>query len=250
MSLLLELDCRSYLEKETRNNSIDLVVTSPPYNVDLGNNKFNKDGYDVHSDAMPHADYLHWLGNIVQILYFVVKRGGRMALVLGDGKNGKIPTVSEVLRRCQWAGWLPMANIAWLKNTRSNGCAWGSWQSPSCPSFPMNRETILVFAKDTYKLQEKGETCLTKEEFKTYARGEWSIAPERRAKAIGHPAPFPEEIPHRLIKMLSWKKALVLDPFMGSGTTGVVAKKLGRDFIGLDISSDYVTIARERISNV
>lgn len=243
------MDCRKWLIQRDY-DSIDLVVTSPPYNVDLGNNKFNRDGYDVHSDCMPHDQYMHWLLSILVQLWYVVKPGGRMALVLGDGKNGKIPTCADVTRGAQKIGWLPMANIAWLKNTRSNGCAWGSWLSPSCPSFPMNRESILVFAKDQYKLAEKGETDLTKEEFLEYARGEWSIAPERRAKEIGHPAPFPEEIPYRLIKMLSWVGATVLDPFMGSGTTGVVAKRLNRSFVGLDISEKYVTLSRERISNV
>lgn len=245
---LIATDCLTWLE-EYRKNDFDLVVTSPPYNVDLGNNKFNRRPYDVYRDNKDHSIYLEWLGEILVELNRVVKPGGRLALVLGDGKNGKVPTCADVVHLAVKAGWLPMANIAWLKNHRSNGCAWGSWKSPSCPSFPMNRETILVFANGSFKLKEKGETDLTREEFLEYAKGEWTIAPERRAKDLGHPAPFPEEIPHRLIKMLSWVGAKVLDPFVGSGTTAVVAKLLGRSCVGLDVSEEYVRLSEERIRN-
>lgn len=241
-------DCEDWLLKATR-NSVDLVVTSPPYNVDLGNNKFNKNPYDLYVDNVTHSQYIDWLSRIFLSLTSVVKPGGRVALVIGDGKNGKVPTVSDLIQAAIDTGWLPMANIVWLKNHRSNGCAWGSWQSPSSPSFPMNRETILVFANETYKLQQKGETDLTREEFIEFAKGEWTIAPEKRAKEIGHPAPFPEEIPYRLIKMLSWVGATVLDPFVGSGTTAVVAQRLGRSCIGLDISPEYIVIAKERVEN-
>lgn len=123
----------------------------------------------------------------------------------------------------------------------------GSYCSPSSPSFPSPFEYILIFCKDSTKLLNKGETDLTKEEFIKYAYGIWEFPPETKMKLYGHPAMFPEELPYRLIKMLSYKGATVLDLFMGAGTTGVVCKKLNRSFIGIELDKNYFNIAKERI---
>ena len=105
----------------------------------------------------------------------------------------------------------------------------------------------MIFAKETLKLEEKGETDLLKQEFIDWAISMWKIAPDTKMKSIGHPAVFPVALPYRLIKMLSWKNATVLDPFNGAGTTGVACKKLGRKYIGIEISQDYIDISLKRI---
>lgn len=229
-------------------NSVDLVVTSPPYNVDLGNNKYNKNPYNLYNDNKDHKEYILWLKSIFKDVYRVLKSGGRVCINIGDGKNGAIPTNSDIIQMMtNDLKYIPMAHIIWNKNSVANRTAWGSFNSPSCPSFPTLFEHILVFAKDNNKLQYKGETDLTKEEFIKWAYSEWVFAPERNQKQIGHPVMFPEELPKRCIKMFSWKDAVICDPFSGAGTTCKVAKELGRQYIGFDISKEYCDISNSRL---
>jgi DNA modification methylase len=243
-------DCFEVM-KRIEDGTIDITVTSPPYNVDLGNNKYRKAGYDIYKDNKEHNEYLEWLSGIFELVYKKTKAGGRIAINVNDGKNGAIPTSSDIIQfMTKDIGWTPMAHIIWNKNTTSNRAAWGSWLSPSCPSFPTTFERILVFAKESKKLSYKGETDLERDEFIKWANSIWTFAPEKKMKRYGHNAMFPEELPKRLIKMLSWKGALVLDPFVGVGTTCVAAKKLGRDYIGVEISEDYAEEARKRIEAI
>lgn len=131
-----------------------------------------------------------------------------------------------------------------------HNCSWGSYQSPSSPSFPNPFEYIMLFAKDNIKLQTKGETDLTAREFQKWAFAEWSMTAETKMKKIGHPACFPVELPRRLIKMLSWTDATVLDPFNGAGTTGVACNELGRNYVGIEMSKKYCDITKHRIDNL
>lgn len=233
-----------------KDNSIDLIVTSPPYNVDLGNNKYNKNPYDLYSDNKGHAKYLSWLRNIFLLVYDKLKPGGRVCINIGDGKNGAIPTHSDIIQfMCGDLKYIPMTIIVWDKGQTSNRTAWGSWLSPSCPSFPRGFEYILVFAKKNKKLQCKGETDLAKEEFIEWSNGLWKFAPETKQKQFGHPAMFPEELAKRCIKMFSWLGAVVLDPFCGAGTTCKVARDLGREYVGFEISEEYCQIAEERLKD-
>ena len=229
-------------------DSIDLVVTSPPYNVQLGNNKYNNQSYDYYDDNMTHWQYIEWLQNIFFLFKAKVKKGGRVVINIGDGKNGAIPTSSDVIQFMKGIEYLPYAHIIWNKNTTSNRTAWGSWLSPSSPQFPTPFEHVLVFAMDESKLQEKGETDLSKEEFTKWAYGLWEFPGESR-KRVKHPAPFPEEFAKRCIKLFTWKGALVVDPFGGSGTTAKVCQELGRNCISIDISREYCYNALERINN-
>jgi site-specific DNA-methyltransferase (adenine-specific) len=236
------------LINELQDGSIDLVVTSPPYNVDLGNNKYNKEhAYDCHDDNMTHEDYMRWLTGIFWSLYLKMKPGGRICINVGDSKNGAVPTHSDIIQAMKGIGYLPLTTIHWNKGSTSNRAAWGSYLSPSSPSCPSPMEYIMVFAKDSRKLLTKGETDLTREEFIAWAYGVWNFPGATTRKKGGHPAPFPEELPKRLIKLFSWKDALVLDPFNGSGTTTKVAKDLGRNWIGFDKSEGYVGMAKERM---
>ena len=229
------------------NDSIDLVVTSPPYNVDLGKNKYNKNSYDVYNDNKEHSAYITWLKTIFQSLYPKLKVGARVCINIGDGKNGKIPTHSDIIQfMTHGLGYLPYTTIIWNKSQVGNRLAWGSWMSPSSPSFPKPFEYILIFAKESYKLQAKGETDLQRDEFIQSAFAYWDIQPETQMHRIGHPAMYPRAIPYKLIKMLSWKNSTVFDPFNGAGTTGLVCKQLGREYIGAEISEDYCQISVDR----
>ncbi len=233
------------------NDSIDLVVTSPPYNIDLGNNKFNKNSYDLYNDNKEHADYISWLKSIFFSLYPKLKKGAKVCINIGDGKNGKVPTHSDIIQfMTHGIGYLPFGNIIWNKGQVGNRTAWGSWMSPSSPSFVKPYEFILIFSKESNKLQTKGETDIQKQEFIDWSLGMWNILPETQMKKIGHPAMFPVEIPYRLTKMLSWKNATVFDPFNGAGTTGLACQQLGRKYLGAELSKDYCQISVNRWNNV
>lgn len=239
-------DCLEVIPR-LEDESVDCVITSPPYNVDLGNNKYNKNPYSLYKDNKEHYEYINWLKNIFFGIYPKLKKGGRVCINIGDGKNGAVPTSSDIVQFMKDL-YIPTAHIIWDKNQVANRTAWGSFQSPSCPSYPCPFEHVLIFAKEDIHLQHKGESDLTKDEFIAWAYSIWKFAPETKAKKIGHPAPFPEELPYRLIKMNTYIGDTVFDPFMGSGTTGVACKKSGRNFIGCEIDSEYYSIAQKRIS--
>ena len=228
---------------------IDLVVTSPPYNVDLGNNRFHKNPYDLYRDNREHSEYIEWLKTVFAEVQRVLKHGGRVAINVGDGKNGAIPTHADVIQfMTKDLGYLPMATLIWNKNQTSPRTAWGSWMSPSCPSFPMPFEYVLIFAKGTTKKPgDKKKITVTKEEFVTNSLALWTISPESRQKKFGHHAMFPVELPHRLIQQLSYRDDVVLDIFAGVGTTAIAAKRLGRRFICFELSPEYCKTATQRL---
>ena len=230
---------------------LPLTVTSPPYNVDLGNNKHNQDkSYDTHDDNLTHESYMESMKDIFTKIHQKTQSGGRCIINIGDGKNGRIPTHSDYIQMMSEIGWLPMANIVWNKRNVSGRTAWGSYGSPSAPSLPPPFEYIMVFSKDGYKLQQpenKAELIdITKEEFVEWSLALWDFKGASRKK-IGHPAPFPVELPLRCIKMFSWATSVVYDPFMGSGTTALACLQTRREYIGSEISEAYITLANNRI---
>ena len=236
-------NCLEVMDNITK-NSIDLIVTSPPYNV----NNYKRGGYDIYNDNLEHTKYIIFLENVFKKIYNVLKIGGRVVINVGDGKNGAIPTSSDIIQfMTHKLNYLPMTHIIWNKSQTVNRCAWGSWKSPSCPSFPTPFEHILVFAKGNKKLQYKGKTDLTRDEFIKWSLAIWKFAPEKYQKTIGHPAMFPEELSKRCIKLFSYIGATILDPFVGAGTTVVSAKNLNRNFIGIDISQKYCDITKKRL---
>lgn len=219
---------------------LDITITSPPYNVGLE--------YAEYQDEKEYEEYMDWLIGIFRRVYLKTKSGGRCAINIGDQKNGAISVHSDIIRIMNEIGWLNYSIIIWNKNTCNARTAWGSWLSPSQPSFPRPFEYILIFAKDSLKLQKPGKTDLIKSEFIDWSYGLWNIKPE--TKKIGHPAPFPVEIPLRCMKMLSWSNSLVYDPFMGSGTTAVACMMTGRQFIGSEISEEYCEVAEKRLQKI
>lgn len=230
--------------------SIDLVITSPPYNVNLGENKHNKNKYDVYQDNREHGEYIEWLQNVFAAVFHKMVDGGRICINIGDGANGSLPTHSKIINFMEKIGYGVYTTIIWNKCQVGNRCAWGSFNSPSQPSFPTPFEYILVFYKGSKKLLKKGESDLTKEEFIEWSLPIWAFPGEPKMKIHGHPAMFPIELPERLMKMLSYVGATVLDPFSGAGTTGVACAKNDRKFVGFDLSEEYCKIADKRINEV
>lgn len=229
-------------------NFVDLVVTSPPYNTNMA--------YDSYKDKKTYRSYLYWLRKIFQQIYRCLKPGGRCVIVIGDQKNGRIATHTDVIDfMINKLKYLLMSTIVWNKENVSNRASWGSFASPKEPSFPTPFEYVLVFAKKSRKILGKGETDITKEEFIKWAYALWTferIDYKDSSRTINnkiHPAAFPEHLVERCIKMFSWKGAVILDPFLGSGTTAVVAKKLEREYIGIELSSFYCKMAERRVKN-
>lgn len=253
------------------NNSIDLIVTSPPYNVDLGNNKHNKNAYAEYDDNMPYNEYLNWMENLFLECNRVLKHGGRLCVNIGDGSNGSVATHVDFTYRLlhlfdeKWIcgrstciepdadnSYEPfemITTIVWDKHQIGSQTSWGSWMSPSSPSFPTQFEFIIVVGKGSKKKEgDQKLATVTKDDFITNSRALWTFPPETRMASYGHPACFPEELPRRCIDQLSYKGDIVLDMFSGSGTTCAVAKKMGRRYIGFEMTEKYVNTSKERLN--
>lgn len=224
---------------------VDLIITSPPYNLQIE--------YLDHSDDMPYEKYLEWVETWLKQAYKSMRNGGRIVINVpiegyASKKNGK---PSKEFLSTDYAlimskvGFIKMSYIIWNKQNLKSRTAWGSWMSPSSPVVNSPLEAILVYAKETRKHDgDKSNIDITRDEFLEYTIGIWSLNPAKKSK-VGHPAPFPEDLPYRCMKMYSYKNDLVVDPFSGSGTTQRIAKKLSRRFIGFDISSEYVEMANK-----
>ena len=224
--------------------SIDLIVTSPPYNLSIG--------YSASNDSLSYLDYLNWARQWIADSYRVLKSGGRIAIniPLETNLGGKQFISADYIQILESVGYKRAAFIIWDKRNVTRRTAWGSWMSPSFPVVNNPLECILVYSKETLKhTGDKTLADVTREEFIEYTMGVWDFAPAHKTK-VGHPAPFPEELPYRIIKLYTYKGDVVLDPFMGSGTTAVVCKKLDRECIGFDISEEYIKLTLDRLKEV
>lgn len=236
---------------------IDLTVTSPPYNVDLGNNKFNKDSYDVYDDARDYEEYLNWLERVFTEVYRITADGGRLVINIGDGQNGARPTHAHLITRLCSHGWGYYGTIVWDKSNVSSRTAWGSFASPSCPSFPCPFEYVLVFYKGSRRLRGGGSRVIPKDRFVESAYALWRFAGTSQGQGFGtswlgdavsgHPATFPLELPRRCIEMLTWEGSMVYDPFMGSGTTAMASELCGCRWVGSELSPEYCRLAEVRL---
>ena len=220
-------------------NRVGLVFTSPPYNVGK-----------EYDDNMTLAAYLDLIKRVGTEVYRVLKPGGRFVVNVANlGRKPYIPLHAYFYQIHAEIGFLPMGEIIWQKGRGANGsCAWGSWRSARAPRLRDVHEYLLVFAKGSYTRPEKGESNLSADEFTESTLSVWEILPVS-AKKVGHPAPFPVELASRVIKLYSYVDDVVLDPFIGSGTTAIAAKKHGRHYVGFEISPDYCKLAEERIAD-
>ena len=218
-------------------NSVGLAFTSPPYNV-------GKD-YD---DDMSLESYLALIGQVAREVYRVLCPGGRYVVNIANlGRKPYIPLHAYFYEIHQEVGFLPMGEIIWRKAKGASGnCAWGSWQSAKAPRLRDLHEYLLVFTKEKFARPDKGESDITRDEFMAATLSIWEINAES-AKRVGHPAPFPVALAERVIRLYSYVGDVVLDPFMGSGTTAVAAVQNQRHYVGFDISAEYCTLAEERI---
>jgi DNA modification methylase len=226
--------------------SIDLIITSPPYNFG------HAYAGDPHDDTHDWNDYFEKLLGVWKECDRVLKPGGRIAVNVQPLFSDYIPTHHIISRQLADLGLLWKAEFLWEKNNyNAKFTAWGSWKSPSMPYIKYTWEFIEVFDKKTHKKTGKREDIdITAEEFKEWVKGRWSFPPETRMKDYDHPAMFPEELPRRLMKLFSYKNDIILDPFNGAGTTTLVAWKCGRRFIGIDNSRQYCDRALTRLGSV
>ena len=229
---------------EIPDNCVHLVVTSPPYNASK-----------AYDEDLSLSEYLEMLYNVFAECYRVLVPGGRMVVNVANlGRKPYIPLSSHINLMMNQLGFLMRGEIIWDKSASAgSSCAWGSFQSASNPCLRDVHEYLLVFSKGNYKLlREKSEReegridTIPRDDFIQHTKSIWSFATER-ASRVNHPAPFPVELPKRCIEMYSFAGDVVLDPFNGSGTTCVAAKNTGRAYIGVDLSEEYLTIARKRL---
>lgn len=220
-------------------NSVHLMITSPPYNV-------SKD-YD---DDLSLKEYLELLKKVFKETFRVLVHGGRACInVANIGRKPYIPLSDYISMMMIELGFDMRGEIIWNKAAGAGvSTAWGSWQSASNPILRDTHEYILVFSKGDYKRErQEKQNSITKEQFIEWTKSIWTMNPES-AKKIGHPAPFPEELPFRLIQLYSFIDDIILDPFMGSGTTAVSALKSDRKFVGYDTDEKYIKLAETRLS--
>jgi modification methylase len=220
--------------------STALAFTSPPYNV----------GKDYDTDASLE-EYLALIERVGREVYRVLRPGGRYVINVANlGRKPYIPLHAHFYRVHEAIGFLPMGEIIWQKGKGANGSvAWGSWKSARAPRLRDLHEYLLIFAKGGFTRPDKGKSDITPEEFMAATLSVWEIAPES-AKRVGHPAPFPVALAERVIKLYSYVDDVVLDPFMGSGTTCVAAKKLNRYYVGFDVSTEYCALAEKRLERI
>lgn len=217
--------------------SVALMVTSPPYNV-------GKD-YDLDMTLGEHLDLM---AKTFAETRRVLAPGGRIAFNVANlGRKPYIPLNAYICSIAAELGLLMRGEIIWVKGKGTSGsCAWGSWMSAGNPTLRDLHEYILIFSKDRFDRPSKGESTISREEFMSATTSVWNIPPES-AKKVGHPAPFPIGLVTRLIHLYTFKNDIVLDPFMGSGTTALAALMTGRRYVGYEINQEYIELAQKRI---
>ena len=219
---------------------VHLMVTSPPYNV-------GKD-YD---ENLTLPEYLARLGQVWAEVWRVLAPGGRACINVANlGRKPYIPLHLYITQQMQDLGFLMRCEIIWNKAASSSpSTAWGSWRSAKNPTLRDVHEYILVFSKGSFsRAAADRPSTLERDEFLELTKSIWTF-PAAQARSIGHPAPFPLELPHRLIQLYTFAGDVVLDPFMGSGQTAIAALQAGRSYVGYEQNPDYAALAERRIAD-
>ncbi len=221
-------------------NSLHLMVTSPPYNVSK-----------EYDEDLSLEEYLDMLYHVFSETYRVLVNGGRACINVANlGRKPYIPLSDYISKMMAEIGFLMRGEIIWNKGAGAGvSMAWGSWQSASNPVLRDVHEYILIFSKGSFKREKQAaqEDSIEKEQFMAWTKSVWTMK-TASARKVGHPAPFPVELPYRLIQLYTFKDDVILDPFIGSGSTAIAALNASRHYIGYEIDPDYVKLAEERIA--
>lgn len=243
-NIINKIHCADSLDflSKLPDNCLDIVLTSPPYNFGIN--------YNSTDDTNQWDNYFSTLFRVFKECIRVLKDGGRIIINVQPMFSDYIPTHHFVSKFFIDEGLIWKGEILWEKNNYNcKYCTWGSWKSPAAPYLKYSWEFIEVFCKNSLKKSGVQEDVdITADEFKKFVYAKWSIAPERKMKQYKHDAMFPEALVERCLKLFSYKNDIVLDPFNGAGTTTVVAKQLGRKFIGIDVDADYCQTANARLA--
>ncbi|MGH9134474.1 MAG: DNA-methyltransferase, partial [Ilumatobacteraceae bacterium] len=236
-------------------NSVALVVTSPPY---FAGKQYEE---ELERDGVPssYLEYLELLADVFADCVRVLEPGGRIAANVANlGRKPYRSLSSDVVHILQdRLGLLLRGEIVWQKGIGASGsCAWGSFRSPTNPVLRDVTERIIVASKGRFERARKveqrrdeglpSESTISAEDFMALTLDVWQL-PSESARRVGHPAPFPVELPEKLIELYTFADDLVLDPFMGSGSTLVAASRVGRRYVGYDLDAGYVELARARV---
>jgi len=223
---------------ELPDNSVHLMVTSPPYNVGK-----------EYDENLTLKEYREFLKSVWSEVKRILVPGGRVCINIANlGRKPYIPLHAFIIEDMLDLGFLMRGEIIWNKaSSGSHSTAWGSWLSAKNPTLRDIHEYILVFSKGMFSREDLSrKSTISKEEFLEFTKSVWTFAAEP-AKKVGHPAPFPIELPYRLIQLYTFEGEVVLDPFMGSGQTAIAAIKTRRHYVGYEINENYVKLAEKRI---
>jgi len=238
-SVMDKIYCKSSESmEEIPDYSVHLMVTSPPYNVTK-----------EYDEDLSLDEYRNLLKRVLKETYRVLVTGGRACVNIANlGRKPYIPLHSYIIQDMLEIGFLMRGEIIWNKATSSSpSTAWGSWKSAGNPILRDIHEYILVFSKESFARRKKDrKDTISREEFLELTKSVWTFSAES-ARKVGHPAPFPVELPYRLIQLYTFKDEVMLDPFCGSGSACIAAIKAGRHYIGYDIKKEYVKLAERRI---
>ncbi len=224
-------------------DSIDLIVTSPPYNVGIK--------YSIHDDTISYREYLSFTKEWLAKCFGLLKADGRFCLniPLDKNKGGQQSVCADITTIAKQVGFKYHSTIIWNEQNISRRTAWGSWLSASAPYVIAPVEVIVILYKDQWKKTSgSGKSDITKDEFMEWTNGVWNFSGESKTK-VGHPAPFPVELPRRCIKLFSFVGDTVLDPFLGSGSTLIACVLTNRKGIGVEIDRGYCELAKQRLIN-
>ncbi len=222
-------------------SSVDVIITSPPYNLSVS--------YESYNDDISYEDYLKFTKDWLIKGYDLVKDDGRLCLniPLDKNKGGQQSVYADFTTIAKSVGWRYHSTIIWNEQNISRRTAWGSWMKASAPYVIAPVEVIVILYKKNWKKTSGSQQSdITRDEFINWTNGVWNFSGESKTK-IGHPTPFPIELPTRCIKLFSFIDDLILDPFLGSGTTLIACMLTNRKGIGIELEEKYCKLAKERV---